>query len=145
MIRKARLLFPLFICLISQTVFSQQQNTSALPVDTVKNMAAIRLVTNLLANDHSDPLFARLSVFGNPDCHRCLELDAILKEDHISFDEYDLRDNKLMMKLFDMVTRDNKDDNLNFSFPMVLYKGELFYNIPDFKVFVEDLKRKLAE
>ncbi len=113
------------------------------PVDTLKNKEGMRLVMKVMANDHSDPLFNQVCVFGNPECQHCEDLLAALRKKNIKFTSFDLRDNKLMLKMHDMIVEKEQSGKVAYSFPLVLYKGELYYNFKDQNVFVEELYKKL--
>ncbi|MHC1708165.1 MAG: hypothetical protein AB9842_11695 [Bacteroidales bacterium] len=118
---------------------------STAPVDTSKNKAAIHLLTQLLQKDYTNPLFQKISLFANPDCAHCLDVEKVLQEKNLDFDKYDLRDNNLLMKVHDLIVAKEKTQKVAYGFPIVLYKGELFYNIKDTRDFVEGLLQKMKQ
>lgn len=129
----------IFLLLLLMFPLLLRAQSSLLPVDTVKNLPAIRLIDGILKGETTDPLWGRISVFGNPDCHRCVELHDSLVAAKVDFDEYDLRDRKLMNKLFELLTKDQTTETLNFSFPVVIFRGKVSYNIQKFSEFIKTL------
>ena len=145
MFKKSYLLIISFIITFSFTLAAQQPVNVVLPVDTIKNKAAIELCKKILANDKSDPLFNHVSVFGNPDCAHCRDVEALMKEKNIAFDVYDLRDNNLLISIHDVIAAKNSSQKMAYSFPIILYKGEAYFNFKDANAFVDDLSLKMAQ
>ncbi|MCX6269697.1 MAG: hypothetical protein NTU44_00470 [Bacteroidetes bacterium] len=136
-----------FIILSGFASFCQEQTIvlSKEPVDSVKNLKAIALIDKVMKKDNNDPNFNRISVLGNPDCGHCVELEKIMKEQKIDFDLYDLRDNKLLIKIQTLISSRMPDtDRLAFNYPIVIFKGEVTHSIPDLNAFVEQLKKKMG-
>lgn len=133
-----------FLVCFTFTVVAQQPGKTSVPVDTLKNKSAIELCKKVLANDKTHPLYNRVSVFGNPDCGHCREVEALMKEKNIDFDVYDLRDNKLLMSVHELIVAQKNSEKMAYSYPIILYKGEVYFNFKDPAVFVDELNKKIT-
>jgi|GEM_PF-1778116 glutaredoxin len=137
-------LLPISILFLTITALSAQETVKTnVPVDTVKNKQAIRLIQKLLQRDTLDPLFSHVTVLGNPDCGHCLEMEKMMTEKKIGFDVYDLRDNKLFMAIHSLVVEKEKSPQVSYTYPIIIYKGEVSYSIKEPVVFIEELNKKV--
>lgn len=130
---------------VSASARAQTTTPQIPPLDTLKNKEAIYLIQKMLKGDISDPLFNQVLLFGNPDCHKCLEVHASLTEMDIPFREYDLRDNTLQLTLHDLVVYMEKTSKVAYGFPLVLYKGSLTHTIQDVPEFVSNLSSRFGK
>jgi len=129
----------IFIVLFAYTI-----NAQIVRQDTLKQKPSYVHFLQIIDGTFSDTLLPHVWLIGNPDCHRCEDVKAKLKEFKIAYTEYDVRDNELLGITYELVRKYEKTEKLAFSFPIVVVNKRVFYNFPDIPVMVEEVRKMTA-
>jgi hypothetical protein len=124
--------------------FTYTINAQTVIQDTVKPRPSYIQFLQIIDGSFSDTLVQHVWLIGNPDCHRCDDVKAKLKEFQIPYTEFDVRDNELLGITYELVRKYEKSEKLAFSFPIVVVNKRVFYNFPDIAVMVEEIKKITA-
>ncbi len=128
-----KLLFFMLLILVAEMLPAQHQPArNEIPaIDSLHNRLAIDYLEQWPAGDKRGSLYNKVLIFSNPDCHHCDDVKQLLNESQIAFEEFDLRDMRLVGQLHKLVVRKENSEKVAYGFPIVLYRDDIWYSIRD--------------
>lgn len=114
----------------------------------IKGIYMKRLFTLIILITASISLYAdaapELIVYTMKGCGRCSYTVNYLKTNNIKFTEYSTSDAESKTRMWGLIRSSGKYKNGSVSMPVVVLKGETFFNIPDIQGFTASIPSKLS-